>query len=1349
MYRRIRVDYMKITNFAIKNRPSVAILTAMLIVGGLVSYLTIPKESFPSIEIPSIVITTLYPGASPGDIESLLTKPIEQEVQTVNGIQEVRSTSSEGVSTVVVEFTPDVSMDDAFQKVRERVDIAKPELPSDVEEPIVAEIDLQEIPIMSINLAGPYALTRLKDVAEDLADRIETLPTILEVDVIGGLDREIKVEVDLHALQGYGLSFDEIINTIRDENVNIPGGSMDVDRLSYLVRIDGEFDRPEDEIGNLVIDAPNGRPIYISDVATIDFGFKERTTYSRLQLMQVEEGRRLVRLPEDRAQANQVVTLNVKKRSGANILETAAAVNAILDDTDLPPSIEVEITGDQSELVQAFVTDLENNIISGLIFVVLVLLFFLGVRTATLVGIAIPLSMFLSFIVFQVIGQELNFVILFSLIIALGMLVDNAVVIVENIFRYREMGYSRWDAARQGTKEVGSAVVASTATTVAVFIPMLFWPGITGEFMGYLPKTLIITLICSLVIAIIINPVITGFFVRLDTEPKAKRARIVQVLLVTLIVSAIVMLALANWRTALVAVTGIPILVFLHRYVFSRVAVGFVRTGLPKLITRYRAFLRVMLERNYASEEPVFARRTLWRIAGYVGVAGIALMVLAMSPMMVGMPLQQALMPLGGLLLMASAVCILLAVLTTRNAHLRNMFALSSLALAVALGAAGGAAAGFLNTVAAMILLIPAGALLLMGLIMTLVHAGEMLYLGGWASVKAGAIFAGVSIVILTIMTFARGVEFSTILILLLLPGGIMALGAVGALLNGRVFAHRKEILLTDNRSKLLVGTVAVFLAIMGLFSAAPTGVEFFPDTDPNLITLSLELPLGTHVHETNRVSNIAQTRINELLSSNQTDGDNVKNMLVNVGGGSGGALEASFGGATGNEGAVITLNMVDYEDRSAPSRSTLQRLRQQLQGIPGVRTEIDRDSPGPPVGKPVNIEISGDDFETISQITQEVKDLLQSAADDGTIPGLVDLNDNLNTGRPEMHVRIDRERAARFKLNTRRVAQEVRAAINGVEATKYRTGEDEYDIIVRLNEDQRSDLESIKYLTIEQDGILIPITAVADFEIEGGLGSITRLDLLRVATITGDVSPGFNGNAVLAQVQSHLTNYTEGLPPGYNLAYTGENEEQAEAFGFLGTAMMIGVAAIFLILIAQFNSVIAPFIIMVAVLLSLIGVLLGLILTRTSFGLMTFIGLISLAGIVVNNNIVLIDYIRQLRERGLSKLDAIVEGGATRLRPVVLTVLTTIIGLVPLTFGINVDFVGLITNLQPDFEFGSENTQFWGAMGTAIISGLTFATFLTLVIVPVMYSAFDSLSALMRQVFRTEQPAPANEASA
>ncbi len=1334
---------MKITDLAIRYRPSVAILTVMLTAGGLFSYVTIPKESFPSIEIPNIIVTTVYPGASPGDIESLLTQPIEQEIQGISGIKEIRSISSEGVSTVIIEFTPDVSIDDAFQKVRDKVDIAKTELPSDVEEPLVSEIDLQELPIMSINLAGPYSLSRLKDVAENLAEEIETVPQILEVQVVGALEREVKVNVDLHALQGYGLAFEDVVNTIRDENANIPGGSIDVDRLNYLVRIDGEFEDPEGDLRRLVLKAEGGRPVYINDVADVEFGFQDQSTFARLRVLQVDNGSGLMRIPNQDVSTYPVITLNVKKRAGANILDTANSVKAILDNVSLPQGARSVITGDQSEIVQTFITDLENNIISGLIFVILVLLFFLGVRTATLVGIAIPLSMFLSFIVFHILGQELNFVILFSLIIALGMLVDNAVVIVENIYRYREMGHPRFRAARLGTKEVGNAVVASTLTTVAVFVPMMFWPGIVGEFMSYLPLTLIVTLLCSLFVAIIINPVITGYFVRLDVEEAPRRTRMVKVSATLIVVIVGLMIGLSNWKTLIVLAVTIPVLAMLHRYVFSPVASGFVRSGLPKLITWYRGFVALMLERDYASEHSFFARRLTWRTAAVAGIAGCLLLLIGLAPgtFSIDPQVAQMIFPAGILGAIMCVVCMLLALLRTRNAYLRNSFACVTLAFGLSLSAGGGIIALQATPVAGYVLLIPGVVLLVTGLIAVILHALELVYLGGWQSVKAGAIFAAVSIVALSIMSVAKGTEFATILILSLLPAGIIGIGALGTICNGRLFRYRRRLLLTDNRACLLVGTVAGFLAIVGLFGAAPTGTEFFPDTDPSIVTVSMENPLGTNVDETNRVTSVALSRVIGLLDDNVNDRDNVKNMLANVGTGG----DVMFGGgAAGAENAVITLNMVDYQDRPETSRNTLSRLRQQLLGIPGVQIEIDKDDAGPPVGKPVNIEISGENFNQITHFTQEVKQLLQTAAADGSIPGLVDLNDNLNTGRPEMGVRIDRERAAQFGLNTRQIANTVRAAINGVEATTYRTGSDEYPVMVRLAEDYRQSLEAVEKLTIAEEGSQIPITAVADFEFVGGLGNITRLDLQRVATITGDVAPGYNGAAVLASVQQHLADFEASLPPGYVMAYTGENEEQAEAFGFLGTALMIGISLILLILIAQFNSVIVPFIIMVAVTLSLIGVVFGLILTRTAFGLMTFIGIISLAGIVVNNNIVLIDYIRQLRDRGLGKAEAIIEGGATRLRPVVLTGLTTVIGLVPLTFGINIDFVGLLTNLEPNFQFGSENTQFWGAMGTAIISGLVFATFLTLVIVPVMYSVFDSLGVHLGTLFRSREAEPA-----
>ncbi|MEM8486062.1 MAG: efflux RND transporter permease subunit [Bacteroidota bacterium] len=1263
---------MRITNLAIRYRTSILVLTALLVIGGLISYQTIPKESNPSIEIPNIIVTTVYPGASPDDIESLITQHIEQEVQSLNGITEIRSTSTEGVSTVVIEFGPEVSIDDALQKVRDKVNIAKADIPGEAEEPLVNEIDVQEFPIMTINLAAEYSLARLKEVAEELEDELESIPSVLDVDLIGGLEREVQVNVNLNKLQGYNLAFEDVIGAIQQENTNIPGGSVDVDRTNYLVRVNGEIDTPE-ELREIVIDAPDGTPVYIRDVADVVFGFKDRATFSRLEIFQEEDrDRNVTPLSEEEITTLQVVSLNIKNRPGANILETVELIDDKLETYAFPNGTEYVVTGDMSYYVESMIKDLENNIISGLLFVVAVLLFFLGIRNAFLVGIAIPLSMFISFILLQSLGYTLNFIILFSLIIALGMLVDNAVVIVENIYRYREKGHSRFEAARLGTNEVGGAVVASTATTVAAFAPMLFWPGIIGEFMSYLPLTLIITLTSSLFVAIIINPVITGIFVKLEGEEAAQRKTTAKRVSAVVILVLGLILGIANWKSLVVLGSAIILFYFLNKYFFKPVGERFVREGLPKLVDRYRGFIRWMLQRDYS----------------------------------------------------------------VKRAMLRNTLALGAFTGGLILCLLGAIAASIMGSSAAgNVLLFPGMALAALGLLGILFHTFESIYIGGKSSMRAGLIFGGVMAFILGLMYLAgKDLDGATIGVLVTVPLLIIVTG-----LAGWAFNKREQLILTDNRARLLNGTLGSLVAIFMLFGLAPTGVEFFPATDPNLIAVTFDAPLGTNVETSNEIALEAQERIDQLLEQNPTSRANVKNVLMNVGIGG----DAMFGGgALGPESSQITLNLMDYEDRAEESTVTMDALRDQLKGIPGTEVEFTQDQNGPPTGAPVNIEVTGDDFGTIIEITKKVKDMLTEASETGAIPGLVDVADNLNTGRPELNVKIDRERAARFGLNTSQIASTVRSAINGTEAGKYRTGDDEYDITVRLSEFDRSSLESIKNLTILYEGDQIPLVSIAETEVQGGLGSITRLDLSRVATVTGKAASGFNGNAILGQVQGMLADYENSLPPGYSLTYTGESEEQQESFGFLTYVLLIGVSLIFMILVAQFNNVSSPFIIMVAVGLSLIGVLLGLILTRTPFGLMTFIGVISLAGIVVNNNIVLIDYIVQLRNTGMDKSAAIIEGGATRLRPVVLTALTTVLGLIPLTFGLNIDFVGLITNLNANFTIGSANTDFWGPMGTSIISGLTFATFLTLVIVPVMYSVFDSLSMRFRDLFSSNQKA-------
>jgi multidrug efflux pump len=1253
-----------ITDTAVKLRISMMVLMVLCTLAGIGAYIGLPKESSPSIEIPMIIVTTIYPGASPDDIESLITRPIEQELQGLADIEEIRSTSTEGVSSVVVEFSPDVDLSEANRRVREKVDLARTDLPADVEEPIISEIDFSEFPILNVNLAAAYPLAQLKEVAEDLKDELEAIPSVLEVILVGGVEREVQVDVNLAALQGYSLAFQDLIDAIVKENSNIPGGSVDVDHLNYLVRVNGQFQDPA-EIRDLVVKTKNGEPIYVRDLAGVQFGFKERASYSRLRVLQKAgpDGKLVPVAAQPGDEAYQkVITLSVKKRSGENILDTSKAVDEVLARHIMPAGTQVLITGDQSEQVRDMVKDLENNIIAGLVFVVAVLLFFLGVRPAVLVGVAIPLSMLVTFIVFQAMGQTLNFIILFSLIIALGMLVDNAIVLVENIYRFMEQGHRPFAAARLGAREVAIPVITSTLTTVVAFIPMLFWPGITGEFMSFMPLTLIITLTCSLFVALVMNPVLTGYF----GKPKPGKTRLA--LNIALWLTLALGLAVLGFvsRNALIVVGGGGFALWaLHMLVMRHIMKWFMQRALPAGVEAYRRFLDLMLERNYAVRLP----------------------------------------------------------------YLRNMFALGSFALGCILGALGGVLFAIAGMPAALLLLGPAAVLAGLGLAGIVLHLLEVIFTGRLSSIKLGVVLGVLAMGALGgLQLVGRPADEKLIAQLLGAPVLLVGLGLLGLL----ILRRPRHLILTDNRARLLNSVMGGLFGIIALYVVAPTGVEFFPTVDPSQVQISLKAAIGTHLDASNDLATIAQHRVDALLEKNPDSRANVKNVLVSVGVGG----DMQFGGGQASPDiSTLTLNLARYEHRVESSALTLKKLREQMEGIAGAEIEIIQDQAGPPTGPSVNIEVSGPEFSEIIRISESIKTALRTAAD-STIPGLVDIRDNMGSGRPEMQVRIDRERAAQFGLDTRLIAQSIRAAINGAEAGKWRDGKDEYDITVRLEGADRASLESLRAYTVVHEGKQIPLVSVADFHVGSGFGSITHKDLDRVVTVRANAREGVNAQALLFQVQAHLKPLLDTLPPGYTVKYTGESEDQQESFAYLGKALTIGCALITMVLIFQFNSILLPFIIMLAVGFSLIGVFLGLIVTRTPFGLFTFIGVISLAGVVVNNNIVLIDYMNQLRARGRSKRLAIVEAGATRLRPVILTALTTVIGLVPLTVGINTDFVGLVTDLNFDFRIGSANTQFWGPMGITIIAGLTFATFLTLIIVPVMYSVFDSLSLWLRTKF-------------
>ena len=1030
---------MKITNWSLLHKTSVFVLLFIVVIAGFVSYVGLPVESFPQIKQPYVIVSIPYVGVSPSDMETLVANPIEKKLKEISKIKKLTSSSTEGFTSITSEFETDIDIDEAVRKVREKVDQAKPDLPSDLDEPIVQEINFENIPIMRVSIVGKQSLVTLKKIAEDLQDEIEQVPGVLDVKISGGLEREVKVNVNPSRLQYYNLGLEDITKAIRKENLTIPGGSMESANLKWTVRVPGEFNSVE-EMKNIVVKTINESPIYLRDLAEVEFGFKEPDSYSRLD-------------------GQSSVSLSIQKRSGENIIRIADQVKEILSEEGktLPAQTQFVVLLDLSKDIRSMVNDLENNIIAGLILVVLVLYFFMGTRNGLLVGIAIPLSMLLSFIVISFLGYTLNMIVLFSLILALGMLVDNAIVIVENIYRHHDEGKGLLKAASEATGEVGMPVVASTITTLLAFLPMIFWPGIVGEFMKYLPITLIITLSSSLFVALVFNPVISSSYLKIDKR-----------------------------------ISNLP--------------------G-DRLLTRLSAYYETSIR---------------WAI---------------------------------------------------------------------------------------------------------------------------------------------------------------------------------------QNRVITLVIALVGFFMMVGIFIKYNHGIEFFPDTEPTQAFIDIEAAIGTRLETSDKIVTEVENRIKNTKDMEHYVADvGNKSSLFDFGTQSGSSNESR-----------VTIDFEDRHLRSQSSFKTLDEIKENITGIPGARIEVDRPQEGPPTGMAVEIQIKGENFNVLEEQSNKIQDLIEN------VPGISRLNDNYEKGRPELRIRIDREKAALFGLTTQEIANTIRTAVNGNHTSDYRVGTDEYDITVRFSKDYRKNYSDLLNLTVFYEGAHYPLANFAKVDFTSGLSSVNHVDNERVVTITADAF-GRSSAEVLADVKAKLKDYQ--LPPGYSMTFAGQDVEQEKASEFLSRAFLIAILLIFFVLVTEFNSVTLPFVIMISVLLSFFGVFFGLLVTFKPFGIiMTGIGIISLAGVVVNNAIVLIDYVEKLRSWGMEKMDAIVQGGKTRLRPVLLTAITTILGLIPLTAGINIDFIGLFKGDFSKFiQFGVESSQWWSGMGVAVIFGLFFATALTLIIVPVLYSMMSDL---------------------
>ncbi len=1111
-----------LTTFALNNRTTVFVMTFIIAVMGVISYLTLAKENFPEVEEPTIYIGTVHPGNSPEDMENLITRPIEKEINTISEVEEIRSTSVQDFSTIIVKFQAEMDAEDALQKVKDAVDKSKSELPADLQEdPNIFKLEVSEFPIMNINLAGNYNLDELKSFAEYLEDEIEKVSEVSKAEIRGVDDKEVKIKVNPYEMESRKISFSDIENAVVQENLSMSGGNILTDGIRRSIRVLGEYDDPK-QMEDIVIKYENNKIVYLKDIATVEFGYVDKQNFARLG-------------------GESVVMVDVIKRSGENLLDATDKIYAIIDNAKenvLPKDLVITLTNDQSIQTRDQVNELENSIISGVILVVVVLLFFLGTRNALFVGMAIPLSMFMAFMIIGMLGYTINMMILFGLIMALGMLVDNGIVVVENVYRLMEEGFSPIEASKKGVGEVALPIISSTATTLAAFLPLAFWPGIMGEFMKYLPITLIITLGSSLFVALVINPVFISKYMVIQENIRINKQKARRDSIILLIVGLLI---------------AIP---------------------------------------SYYVDIPL-----VW---------------------------------LGNLL-------ILLGILIPLN-----VFILTPLS----------------NR------------------------------------------FQNVS------LPFLEKIYVSTL----------------------RYAVTKKHPYL------FFGGTVVALIASIMIYFGSQPNVIFFPINQPKYVNVFVEFPVGTDISTTNDFAERIEDKLFEIIKPYEHI---VESVISNVGQGTSDPNDPSAMGASDTPNkARLTVNFVEFKERGELMTSDIMNeIRDKIGKYPGITITVDKDAAGPPVGKPINIEISGEDYTQLSKITANLKNEIALA----DIDGIEKLKSDLEDDKPELIVDIDREKARRFGLSTVTVASEIRTALFGKEISKYKEGEDDYDIELRLDDQYRYDIDALmnKEITYRNQVngkiVQIPIASVAKVQYSSTFGSIKRKDLNRVVTLSSNVLDGYNATEINNQIRGIVKNMQ--IPSGYNISFTGEQENQAKEMAFLSNALMIAMFMIFLIIVSQFNKISAPFIIMTSVLFSTIGVFLGLVAFNMDFiVIMTMIGIISLAGIVVNNAIVLIDFIELMKARKIAQLKegqevtkrliqaSIIEAGKTRLRPVLLTAITTVLGLIPLAVGLNINFESFFAHYEWDFFLGGDNVIFWGPMSWTIIFGLTFSTFLTLVIVPVMY---------------------------
>ena len=1121
-----------LSSWAIDHSTVIYVIIGLFFILGISSYLNLPRENYPEINTNEVFVSSIYPGNTAEDMERLITDPLEEELKGVPNLVSIESTSLENFSLITVEFDENISKESAKLKVQDKIDAVVssadwPTFNNAKVEPTAFEFSLsEEIPILNIGLSGDLPIAEMKFYGELLQDRIEQMPEIKEVALRGVQDFEVEVSVDLLKMNAATISFDDIINAIRRGNSTLSSGNIEGNGLRRNLRVIGEIKSPE-ELENFVIKNQNGT-VYLGDVATVRFHEKEKNSYAR-------------------SDGKKAIVLDIKKRSGKNLIRTVEKIRGIVADVetnDFPSAIDVDISNDQSNATKNLVSDLANNIIFGVLLVITVLMFFLGFRNALFVGFAIPMSMFMSFMILGFLGETINTMVLFGLIMGLGMLVDNGIVVVENAYRLMEKeGISSIEAAKKGIGEIAYPIIISTATTIAAFVPLGFWPGTIGEFMIFFPITLSIVLGSSLVVAIFFNSMLVSKFMEI--------------------------------------------------------------------------------------EDREISTRSLWRMTFILGGLGILLLFN-----------KGTLRGLGTLMVLSTALFWAYKYIIKKWAtHFQNV---------------------------------------------TLVKLEDR---------------------------YTRVLRFA---------------------LTGRAPYF------------FLFGTIGLLFSSFIILGIAAPKVEFFPDNQPQQIFVYAEYPEGTAIDKTNATSKQIEAIVGEVINQSKylDKGENfmIDSNVAMVGRGAQNPETDKGGDQDMPHKAKVTLTMAEFKYRRGFSSEELrQEIQQALKGkFAGIAISVEKEGAGPPAGYPVNIEVSGEDYEELIAVSEKLKNFLNNES----IPGVEEIKVDVNKSKPGLEINIDRRKSGSLGVAAGQIGQQLRRSLFGEKAGIYKQDGEDYDINVRFDKEDRNDKDVLldQYIVFRDQATgrikEIPVSAMVEVDNSVSFSAIKHKELRRVVTVYSAVLAGYNANEVVDHVKQSIEGFND-FPRGVTYKFTGEVAEQEKNMSFLLGALATALGLIVFLLVLQFNSISNPLIILLSIFLSFTGVLYGISIFQMPFVIMmTMMGIISLSGIVVNNGVVLIDYTQLLIARKKEELgipfdqmlpriearEAIVLGGAARLRPVLLTAITTILGLIPLATGLNINFFTLITDWNANIYVGGDNVIFWGPLAWTVIFGLTFATFLTLVIVPACF---------------------------